>query len=236
MHEDGCCTLSYLYSRLDFRFHFYYNCIDRCIYLNLSKINSKRNVLIITLLFPFAEQKYIYSPVSKVHAGSFRVSIIHQTLTWTTGSLTCICDHSCDGGWAHWLIVANSWSTVACEVWLNSTIVPSRGNPAESMCDCFHFHCPAGQCDLMGPITIGTTTIMQGSVVKICIGHKRSVCYVMLLSRTAVGQTRLIGAYVIQLLGHSSYQALSGYFGPVAFAAYRIPPTKLAQWANGWVF
>ena len=31
-----------------------------------------------------------------VHAGSFRVSVIHQTLTWTTGSLTCICDHSCD--------------------------------------------------------------------------------------------------------------------------------------------
>ena len=25
-----------------------------------------------------------------VHAGSFSVSIIHQTLTWTTGSLTCV--------------------------------------------------------------------------------------------------------------------------------------------------
>ena len=24
----------------------------------------------------------------------FRVSVIHRTLTWTTGSLTCVCDHS----------------------------------------------------------------------------------------------------------------------------------------------
>ena len=29
----------------------------------------------------------------KVHAGSFRVSIIHQTLTWTTGSVMCVRDH-----------------------------------------------------------------------------------------------------------------------------------------------
>ena len=26
----------------------------------------------------------------QVHAGYFHVSIIHQTLTWTTGSLTCV--------------------------------------------------------------------------------------------------------------------------------------------------
>ena len=32
--------------------------------------------------------------IIKVHAGSFRVCIIHQTLTWTTGSLTCVRDHS----------------------------------------------------------------------------------------------------------------------------------------------
>ena len=31
----------------------------------------------------------LLSRVSKVHAGSFYVSIIHQTLTWTVGSLTC---------------------------------------------------------------------------------------------------------------------------------------------------
>ena len=42
----------------------------------------------------------------KVHAGSVRVSIIHRTLTWTTGSLTCVRDHSyacvyIQGGWAH---------------------------------------------------------------------------------------------------------------------------------------
>ena len=29
-----------------------------------------------------------------VHGGSFHVSIIHWTLTWTAGSLTCVCDHS----------------------------------------------------------------------------------------------------------------------------------------------
>ena len=29
-----------------------------------------------------------------VHAGSFRVSIIHQTLMGTTGALTCVRDHS----------------------------------------------------------------------------------------------------------------------------------------------
>ena len=31
----------------------------------------------------------------KVHAGSFSVSIIHRTLTWTTGSWTWVRDHSC---------------------------------------------------------------------------------------------------------------------------------------------
>ena len=30
----------------------------------------------------------------KVHDGSFRVSIIHRALTWTTRSLTCVRDHS----------------------------------------------------------------------------------------------------------------------------------------------
>ena len=51
------------------------------------------NVQIIALLFPLTVHKYVYPPVSKVHAGSFRVSVIHRTLTWTTGSLTCVCDH-----------------------------------------------------------------------------------------------------------------------------------------------
>ena len=31
----------------------------------------------------------------QVHAGSCRVSIIYRTLTWTTGSLTCVRDHFC---------------------------------------------------------------------------------------------------------------------------------------------
>ena len=37
------------------------------------------------------EQRY---PVPQVHAGSFRVSVIHRAPTWTTGSLSCICDRS----------------------------------------------------------------------------------------------------------------------------------------------
>ena len=32
--------------------------------------------------------------MSKVHAGSFPVSVIHRTVTWTTGSLTSMRDHS----------------------------------------------------------------------------------------------------------------------------------------------
>ena len=38
------------------------------------------------------EQRY---PVLQVHAGSFRVSVIRQSLTRTTGSLTCVRDRSC---------------------------------------------------------------------------------------------------------------------------------------------
>ena len=51
-------------------------------------------VQIVTSLFHFTVQKYMYPPVSKVHAGSFRVFVIHRTLTWTTGFLTCVRDHS----------------------------------------------------------------------------------------------------------------------------------------------
>ena len=96
---------------------YYY--IDRRIYLNLSKSTQSVaglktlkpaangrywiNVKIITLLFTF---KYIYPPVSKVHAGSFRVSVIHRTQTWPTGSLMSVHDHSyacvyTRRGWAH---------------------------------------------------------------------------------------------------------------------------------------
>ena len=53
------------------------------------------NVQIITLLFPLTVQKYMYPPVSKVHAGSFHVSVIHRTLTWTTWFLTCIHNQYC---------------------------------------------------------------------------------------------------------------------------------------------
>ena len=36
----------------------------------------------------FTVQKYIDPFVNKVNAGSFCISVIHRTLTWTTGSLT----------------------------------------------------------------------------------------------------------------------------------------------------
>ena len=40
----------------------------------------------------FNVQMYIYPSVKCIR--SFCVSAIHQTLTWTTGSSTCVCDHS----------------------------------------------------------------------------------------------------------------------------------------------
>ena len=87
---------------------YYYYCIDKHTYLHVSKSTQSAAGLkalksaangrylmckSITLLFPFTVQKYIYSPVGKVHAGSFHVSVIHRNLTWTTGSLTCVHDH-----------------------------------------------------------------------------------------------------------------------------------------------
>ena len=51
-----------------------------------------------------------------VHAGCFSVSIIHQTLTWTTGSLACIqiVMHACNctqarGVWTHVWVCTESW-------------------------------------------------------------------------------------------------------------------------------
>ena len=41
------------------------------------------------------ESRYPTPTNCKVHAGSSRVSIIYRPLTWTTGSLTCVRDHSC---------------------------------------------------------------------------------------------------------------------------------------------
>ena len=86
-------------------------CIDRRIDLNLSKSTQSAaglkalkpaangrllNLQIITLLFTVTARyrSTFILPVSKVHAGSFRVYVIHRTLTWTTGSLTCVRDRS----------------------------------------------------------------------------------------------------------------------------------------------
>ena len=96
----GWSTQVLMRAVLLFLYYHYYYCIDRCIYLNLSDstqstaglkalkpaANRRYYVQIITLLFPFTVQKCICPLVSKVHAGSFHVSVIHQTPTWTKGS------------------------------------------------------------------------------------------------------------------------------------------------------
>ena len=60
------------------------------------------------------QQRY---PVPQVHAGSFRFSIIHWIVTWTTGLLTCIRDHSyaymyTHVGWAHRQWVSTTFLTL----------------------------------------------------------------------------------------------------------------------------
>ena len=61
-----------------------------------------------TLQFKFTVKKYMYPSVSKVHAGSVRVPVIHRTLTLTKGSLSAyviilisVCILYTHGGWVH---------------------------------------------------------------------------------------------------------------------------------------
>ena len=59
-----------------------------------------------SIVFKFTGGKYIYPFVSKVHAGSFRVSVIHRNLTWTTGAnkrayVIILRRAYTHGGWAH---------------------------------------------------------------------------------------------------------------------------------------
>ena len=62
-------------------------------------------------------RKRIYPSVSKVQAGSFRVSVIHRTVTWSTGSSTCVRGHSCECvytrglGWAHQQRISTTFLT-----------------------------------------------------------------------------------------------------------------------------
>ena len=58
-----------------------------------------------------------FCTVSKVHAGSFRASVIHRTLIKTTGTLTYVRDHyyACvytHGGWAHRQRVNTTFLTI----------------------------------------------------------------------------------------------------------------------------
>ena len=84
------------------------------IYLHLSKsIETAANgcytllyAQIMTSLFTFTVQKYILS-VCQEHAGSFCVSVILRTVTWTTRSLTGICNrvilmYDCGKRWFLW--------------------------------------------------------------------------------------------------------------------------------------
>ena len=100
-------------------------CIDRHIYFNLFK--STQSAAGLKALKPAANGRYLMCkspyfhllyikfdpPVSKVHAGSFRISVIHRTLTGTTGSLTCINSYVCvyirGPGRAHWQWVSTFW-------------------------------------------------------------------------------------------------------------------------------
>ena len=54
-----------------------------------------------------------------VHAGSFRVSVNHRTLTWTTGSLTCVRDHYC--ACVYTRVVGHTDSESAQHFWLRKT-------------------------------------------------------------------------------------------------------------------
>ena len=49
---------------------------------------------LVTLPYYLLYRSTFYPCVSKVHAGFFHVSVIHWSLTGTTGSLTCIHGHS----------------------------------------------------------------------------------------------------------------------------------------------
>ena len=51
------------------------------------------NVQIITLQATI-NLHLLYRSTFILHTGSFDVSVIHQTLTWTVGSLMCVHDHS----------------------------------------------------------------------------------------------------------------------------------------------
>ena len=65
-----------------------WQCIFCCSSQSVQIFN--RGVSHLTLQQP-QEQSY---PILQVYTGSFCVSVIYQTLTWTTGSWSCLCDHS----------------------------------------------------------------------------------------------------------------------------------------------
>ena len=65
-------------------------CLDFLLHTLLSLSGNSGRLTWVRLQQP-REQRY---PALQVHAGSFRVSVIHRTLTWTPGCLTSVRDHS----------------------------------------------------------------------------------------------------------------------------------------------
>ena len=68
-------------------------CPDTIFKYTLSSLSGNSGGLTVVRLQQPQEQRYL---VKQVHAGSFRVSLIHRNLTRTAGTLTCVRDHSYD--------------------------------------------------------------------------------------------------------------------------------------------
>ena len=95
-----------------------------------------------------------------LHAGCFSISIIHQTLTWITGSLTCaqMLTHAtaCGGVWTHVRVYTESWyweKNVLPHRWMEpesevlvcrSDTLPTELHP--HLITCVYFYNPGTDC------------------------------------------------------------------------------------------
>ena len=84
----------------------------------LHSVQITRLVTLHYLLNLLHRSTCLHPSVSKVHAGSFPVYVIQRTLTWTTGSLTCVRDHS-------YACVYTCSYRVWQQHWARQTCVPS---------------------------------------------------------------------------------------------------------------
>ena len=90
------------------------------------------HTLTLTQLQPHGVKRQL-SYYFSVYAGSFGVSVIHQTLTWTTGSLSCvliILVHACThGGWTHRQQVSRTFLTRKNSLIFHSILRPLDPSP-----------------------------------------------------------------------------------------------------------